>query len=143
MIFKALLTLGILVYAVLVPVLEISSTHVFNPNWPAHALLHEVWQLITNSMLGLYCLWLIWMKEKVVLPSLIGMLVTGGFLVAYLLKGLYGGSMVHTDGSEISLLGMNAGMNAGVMVFGLVFMGYAAALLIAYKKQTVQLQRAS
>ncbi len=138
MIFKALLTLGILTYGLLVPVLEISSTHVFNPNWPAHALLHEVWQLITNSMLGLYCLWLIWMKEKVVLPSLLGMLVTGGFLVAYLLKGLYGGSMVHTDGSEISLLGINA----GVMVFGLVFIGYAETLLIAYKKQTVPLQRA-
>jgi len=139
MIIKALLTLGILIYGLLVPILEISSTHVFNPNWPAHALLHEVWQLITNTLLGLYCLWLIWVKRKVVLPSLIGMLITGGFLVAYLLKGLYGGSMVHTDGSEISLLGMNA----GVMVFGLVFMGYAAALLIAYKKQTVQLQRAS
>jgi len=139
MILKALLTLGILIYGLLVPILEISSTHVFNPNWPAHALLHEVWQLITNTLLGLYCLWLIWVKGKVVLPSLIGMLITGGFLVAYLLKGLYGGSMVHTDGSEISMLGMNA----GVMVFALVFMGYAAALLIAYKKQTVQLQRAS
>ena len=117
MIFKALLTLGILAYGLLVPILEISSSHVFNPNWPAHALLHEVWQLTTNSMLALYCLWLVWVKQKVVLPSFIGMLVTGGFLLAYVLQDLYGGSMVHTDGSEKIMLGLNA----GVMVFGLVF----------------------
>jgi hypothetical protein len=130
MVLKVLITLGILVYGLLVPILEINSTHVFNPNWPAHALLHEVWQLITNSTLALYCLWLTWMKNDLFLPSLIGMLVTGGFLLAFLVKDIYGGSMVHPDGSEITLMGLNA----GVIVFALVFILLACAALTAYKK---------
>lgn len=130
MVLKVLITLGILVYGLLVPILEINSSHVFNPNWPAHALLHEVWQLITNSMLALYCLWLTWVKNDLFLPSLIGMLVTGGFLLAFLVKDIYGGSMVHPDGSEITLMGLNA----GVMVFALVFVLFACAAWTAYKK---------
>ena len=130
MILKVLITLGILVFGVLVPILEINSTHVFNPNWPAHALLHEVWQLITNSMLALYCLWLTWVKSDLLLPSLLGMLVTGGFLLAFLVRDIYGGSMVHSDGSEITLMGLNA----GVIVFAMVFVVFAWAAFTAYKK---------
>jgi len=130
MVLKVLITLGILVYGLLVPILEINSSHVFNPNWPAHALLHEVWQLITNSMLALYCLWLTWVKNDLFLPCLIGMLVTGGLLLAFLVKDIYGGSMVHPDGSEITLMGLNA----GVMVFALFFVLFACAAWTAYKK---------
>ena len=130
MILKVLITLGILVFGLLVPILEINSTHVFNPNWPAHALLHEVWQLITNSMLALYCLWLTWVKSDLLLPSLLGMLVTGGFLLAFLVRDIYGGSMVHFDGSEITLMGLNA----GVIVFAMVFVVFAWAAFTAYKK---------
>jgi hypothetical protein len=136
MILKALITLAILVYGLLVPILEINTSHVFNPSWPAHALLHEVWQLITNSMLALYCLWLTWVKKDLILPSLIGMLVTGGFLLAFLIKGSFGGSMVHPDGSEATLMGMNA----GVLVFALVFAVFAWAALSVYKKYPASLK---
>ena len=50
-------------------------------------------------------------------------LITLGILV-------YGGSMVHPDGSEITLMGLNA----GVIVFALVFILLACAALTAYKK---------
>jgi hypothetical protein len=132
MILKALITLGILVYGLLVPILEVNPSHVFNPDWPAHALLHEVWQLITNSMLGLYCLWLTWVKKDLILSSVIGMLVTGGFLLAFLLKETFEGSMVHPDGSETTLMGMNA----GGLVFTLVFVVFAWAALTAYRNQS-------
>jgi hypothetical protein len=131
MILKALITLGILVYGLLVPILEVNPSHVFNPDWPAHALLHEVWQLITNSMLGLYCLWRTWVKKDLMLSSVIGMFVTGGFLLAFLLKESFGGSMVHPDGSEATLMGINA----GVIVFTLVFAIFTGAALTAYKNQ--------
>lgn len=138
MILKTLMTLGILVYGLLVPILEVNSSHVFNPNWPAHALLHEVWQLITNSVLGLYCLWLTWVKKELILPSVIGMFVTGGFLLAFLIKGFYGGSMVHPDGSETTLMGLNA----GVIVFSLVFVVFAWAALTTYRYQPASIKGA-
>ena len=138
MILKALMTLGILVYGLLVPILEVNSSHVFNPDWPAHALLHEVWQLITNSVLGLYCLWLTWVKKELILPSVIGMFVTGGFLLAFLIKGFYGGSMVHPDGIETTLMGLNA----GVIVFSLVFVLFAWAALTTYRHQPASIKDA-
>lgn len=119
MLDRTLLTIGILLYAVGVPWLEISDTHVFNPGWAAHARLHNVWQLVTNSGLGLLCLWWVWGPErKVVLPGLIALLVTGGFMFAYLTRSIYGGSMLHSDGTEVTLLGANV----GVIGFGFVIL---------------------
>ncbi len=42
--------------------MEINSTHVFNPDWTPHVQRHEVWQLITNSTVAMFCLWLVWKK---------------------------------------------------------------------------------
>lgn len=115
---KLLITFGILIYSVGVPILEINSTHVFNPDWTPHVRIHEVWQLLTNSGIGLYCLWLVWQKQKIILPSILGLLITGGFLLAFVLKDLYGGSMKYLDGSEKVLFGINI----GILGFGIVFL---------------------
>lgn len=119
MLDKLLLTLSIGLYAVVVPYLEINDTHVFNPAWLAHAKLHEVWQLITNSSLGAIALWLTWFAQNGrAQASLIALLVTGGFLAAFAMQDLYGGSMIHPDGSEKTAFGINV----GVLGFGGVFL---------------------
>ena len=115
---KLMISIGVLMYAVVVPILEINASHVFNPQWPEHARLHEVWQLVTNSALGAWCLNLAWARGDVRLPSLIALFVTGGFFAAYLLGPSYGGSMLHTDGTERTLLGINV----GVIGFGAVML---------------------
>lgn len=92
MLDKILLTISIALYAIAVPYLEINDTHVFNPDWVAHARLHEVWQLITTSSLGAIALWLTWMSaDGRGKASVIALLITGGFLAAYALQGAYGG----------------------------------------------------
>jgi len=119
---KIIIVFSVFLYAVVVPYLEINATHVFNPDWTPHARIHEVWQLITNSSIGALALWLVWSQGKVILSSILSLLVTGGFLVAYSLQNTYGGSMKYLDGSEKTLFGLNI----GVVGFGLV-----AILLIA------------
>lgn len=59
MIDRLLTTSGLLVPLILLPVLEVTDTHVFNPTWPPHARLHEVWQLTTNVGIALVALWLV------------------------------------------------------------------------------------
>ncbi|MDM8349505.1 hypothetical protein P8H27_11425 [Pseudomonas sp. sp1636] len=54
------------------------------------------------------------------------MLVTGGFLFAYLVREGYGGSMVLSDGSEKMLFGLNL----GAFAFSLVFLFSLLALFI-------------
>ncbi|HMY82865.1 MAG TPA: hypothetical protein PK212_08715 [Agitococcus sp.] len=116
---KILITIGILLYALVVPILEINSTHVFNPAWVAHARLHEVWQLATNTTIGLFCLWLVWLKNEVRFPSLFTFFIFGGFLFSYVIRATYGGSMVHPNGSEATIVGINmAVFGAGL---GIIF----------------------
>ena len=129
---KFLLTFGFVLYGIVVPWLEINDTHVFNPEWVAHARLHEVWQLLTNSLLGVFAMWRLWgSNNDRYLPSVIALLITGGFLVAYMIQGSYGGSMVHPDGSEKTLFGINV----GVIGFGFVFCTSIYTMSKAHKQQ--------
>jgi hypothetical protein len=125
MLAKLIITIGALLYGLGVPLLEIRQTHVFNPQWEAHARLYEVWQMATNSALVLLTLWLTWRRQLTHLASLLSMLVTSGFLFAYFARHFYGGSMVLSDGSEKLVLGINLGLFALGIVFvllGLVFL---------------------
>lgn len=117
---KLSVTACVLTFGLIVPILEINDTHLFNPLWPAHARLHEAWQLMTNGALAATCLWLVWLQQRVRLASVIGLIVTGGFLAAYATRVAYGGSMLHTDGTELRALGANAAV---------LVMGAASALL--------------
>lgn len=118
MIKKIAITFSVILYAIVVPFLDISETHIWNPDWTPHVRIHEVWQLITNSSIGIACLWLVWYKKEVLLSTLLSLIVTGGFLLAFLLKDGYGGSMKYLDGSEKTVLGINI----GVLGFGIAFL---------------------
>ena len=123
------ITFSVILYAFIVPYLEINATHVFNPDWTPHVRIHEVWQLITNSSIGLLCLWLVWVKKETKISAILSLLITGGFLLAFILQEQYGDSMKYLDGSEKTLFGINI----GVIGFGLAFL-----LLLATIKETIK-----
>jgi hypothetical protein len=85
-----------------------SARAVFNPAWAPHARLHEVWQLGTNTALGVFSLWLVWFRHELRLP----IFVTGDFLLSYGLRASYGGSIVLSDSTEKMILGVNLGLFA-------------------------------
>ncbi|MDD0841624.1 hypothetical protein [Pseudomonas sp. Gutcm_11s] len=130
MLARLLVTVGIVFYAVVVPILEINASHVFNPGWEAHARLHEVWQLATNCALGAFSLWLVWARNEIRLSSLLTLFVTGGFLLAYALRHSYGGSMVLSDGSEKMIFGINLGLFAYSLAIALA----AVAVLLSRRR---------
>ncbi|MBC3767181.1 hypothetical protein [Neptunicella marina] len=113
---KIMITFGVLVYAVLIPFLEINASHVFNDTWLPHARLHEVWQLTTNSAIGLFALWLTWRKGEIRVASILNIAVMGGVLVAHALSDSYGGSIM-SGNIEKNVLGIElAAFAAGVVV---------------------------
>lgn len=126
---KIVASLCTFIYCVGVPILEINSTHVFSPEWSPHARIHEVWQLLTNSSLGLIALYTTWHLKKPHIAALVGMIITGSFLVAYVVRGEYGGSMSYLDGTEKLVLGMNLGLFG----FGLTFLVLLIISLTAKK----------
>lgn len=105
---KLAITSCVAVYGLLVPVLELNDTHVYNPLWPSHARLHEVWQLLTNSAIAGIVLWMAWSRGNIRTAARLGLIPPLAFLASYALAGLYGGSMKHSDGTELTLLGVNA-----------------------------------
>jgi len=104
---KVIIIIASLNYILGVPYLEISATHLYNPAWTQHALLHEVWQLGTNASLALFALWLGISRGKWHLAASINLLITLPFVMAYVLRGYYGGSTRYADGSELLINGVN------------------------------------
>jgi len=132
MIKKIAITFSVVLYAIVVPFLDINETHVWNPDWTPHARIHEVWQLITNSSIGVLCLWLVWYKKEALLSAILSLIVTGGFLLAFFLKDGYGGSMKYLDGSEKTILGINI----GILGFGIAFLFLILSHVLTKNKKT-------
>ena len=108
MVGKILMTLATLAYGVFPLFMDISHSHVLNPDWTGHARLHNVWLLGITSGLGAWSLWLLWGVKHNPLASirqagLNGLIVFGAFLLAVSTSSLYGGSIVvPIDGQETS-----------------------------------------
>jgi len=131
MISRIFITLCVLIFAVVIPVLEINASHVFNPSWPAHARFHEVWQLTTNFGIGVLCLWLVWLKNQVQLASVLVILVMGGILFAHAIQGFYSGSVLSGNMSKTIL-----GMELSAFIAGVaVVMAIGAAILESRSKK--------
>lgn len=121
---KLILTLSVAMFGLVVPVAEIGDTHAFNSYWPGHARLFEVWQLLTKSSVAGIIVWLAWHKPEVRAAALLGLTVVVGFLGVFLLSRFGGGSMHHTDGTQLAILGLNVAMVAMTLASGaLVFLG--------------------
>lgn len=113
---RVLGTLAVAIYALVVPLLEVNATHLFNPEWSAHARTHEAWQLTTNAALGLLALWLLWKRGEPKLAGAISIVVMGSFLVAFMLQDAYGGSMVLSAvHPEKKILGVNLGVVGAIL----------------------------
>lgn len=104
---RTIVILNALIFIIVVPYLEISTTHIFNTEWPSHARLHNVWQLLTNGALSIGAVILVFRKKLSILPQLLSLAISGSFVIAYFLKSQYGGSMQHSDGSELLVAGVN------------------------------------
>lgn len=125
MLLKISVALNALVFLLVIPLLEVGPTHLFNPDWPAHARLHEFWQLVTNGLISLLALWLVTWGRQRVTGALVALAINVGFLVALAAAPLYGGSMVHSDGSELLV----AGANPAIIVVGLLAAAIVSSLL--------------
>jgi hypothetical protein len=121
---RLLIAAGVIVYAVVIPFLEINASHVFNSEWPAHARFHEVWQLITNSTIGILAMWLAFRKNAVRIASILNIIVMGSALMAHAIEGAYSGSIV-SGNIEKTILGMELAAFSACVVLTLAVTAFA------------------
>jgi len=101
---RFLVTLSALVLAIVPPFADLNATHVTNELWPAHARLHTVWLVFTNSVVALLAVGLMWREQprpdrgRILLGTTLVGAVLLGFFVAAATQGLYGGALADPNG---------------------------------------------
>ena len=108
---SVLLIVSALVFGLIPPIVDISETHVFKPDWPPHARFHMVWLLGVTSTLAVMVVGLVVARgdgreQRLRIASLLGVAAFGGFVIATLTQSAYGGALIDPTGGESLILGM-------------------------------------
>ncbi|MEL7446948.1 MAG: DUF6640 family protein [Pseudomonadota bacterium] len=102
---------AITVFYGLVPAIaDLNETHLFNPLWSEHAQLHGAWFLAFAAGIALIALFLVWVRDDVLLPITFGLMFVAGFWVATIFGPLYGGALVDENGYVQTILGIESNM---------------------------------
>ena len=86
--------------------IDVGITHLQNPDWDAHARVHEVWRLSTNTFIAFSGLYLIWIMQKELLAALLSLCLLIGFWVSVLLMPFYDGLAVGQGVDELEPFGV-------------------------------------
>ena len=107
---KVLLTLVALGCGLVPIFVDVSDTHLFNENWSSHARTHLAWLLSTNFFVCLIVLYLLWIKNAILVPVALVSAILGGYFVSVITGGLYGGTISEPGGVAEQFLGIEAGI---------------------------------
>ena len=86
--------------------IDVGITHLLNPDWDAHARVHEVWRLSTNTFIAFLGLYLIWIMQKELLAALLSLCLLLGFWVSVLLMPFYDGLAIGQGVNELEPFGI-------------------------------------
>lgn len=125
---RVLITIVTLMYGIIPPLVDLTETHVFHPDWTPHARFHMVWLLATNSGLAILALYLMWMSRlevqfRIKASGVIGLIVLGGFFVSALTSHVYGGSLVDPVGGVPPIMGIDANLVIFSPMLAMVMIG--------------------
>lgn len=86
--------------------IDVGITHLQNPDWDAHARVHEVWRLSTNTFIAFLGLHLIWIIQKELLAAILSLCLLLGFWVSVLLMPFYDGLAIGQGVNELEPFGI-------------------------------------
>lgn len=114
MLARVLVTFATLVTLIGSNLADWNNTHLFSELWSPHAKLHGAWMIFTQSLLSLYCLYLLWWPRRGQSPAVraaavIQACIWVAFLPAMLVPGTAladpGKSIARIAGIEVNLWG--------------------------------------
>ncbi|MEJ8562339.1 hypothetical protein QTO30_14635 [Yoonia sp. GPGPB17] len=126
---KIVVSLLTVFYGLVPAIADLNETHLLNPLWSEHARFHGAWFLAFAAGIALTALFLIWVRDQVVLPIVFGLLFAGGFWVATLFQSAYGGGLVDPNGFEQQIMGFESNL----FLFSVVSVLFLAALGFSVK----------
>jgi len=103
---RILTTIALFGGALLPLFVDVSSSHLFNDLWDAHARAHLVWMLATYALLFFLGMYYLWVKGDELLPALISLCILVGYQISGITMPLYGGVFLGEGGVEPMPLGV-------------------------------------
>jgi hypothetical protein len=113
---KISITIPTIWYGTMPVIADLSDSHLLNPTWMPHAKFHLAWLLSTNSLLALFSLFLIWVKDKSIYAGLIGIFVMAGFWIAAFSRNFYGGLFADPNLDVSNIMGLHPNVFAFIFV---------------------------
>lgn len=128
LVLKLAVSLLTVFYGLVPAIADFNETHLLNPLWSEHARFHAAWFLAFSAGIALTGLFMIWVRDQVVLPIIFGLMFVGGFWVATVFQSAYGGGLVDPNGFEQRILGIEANLFlfSVVSVLFLVSLGFSS-----------------
>lgn len=123
---------AITIFYGLVPALaDLNETHLFNPLWSEHARFHGAWFLAFGAGVAGTALFLIWRRNEVFVPIVLGLTFAGGFWIATLFRAAYGGALVDANGHTHTIAGIESNTFLFSVVSLLLLVALGAALRLS------------
>ena len=131
MISKYLTTICLLLGTIIPLIVDTGNTHLLNPDWDAHSRVHEVWRLSTNIFLAGLGLYLLWIRNYLLLPALLSLCIVLGFFTAIFTMSLYGGITIGEGIDEPNPFGIPA----NIFVFLVIAIIQIVSLIFLFKNR--------
>ena len=132
---KWLITIGTAIYTLIPLAVDLlTPTHIFNPDWVAHARFHTMWAMLSAFTMGLLALWFLWRKSEdrhvgVNIAGAIGSGVLGTFMIATMTMPLYGGALADANG----VTPLAGGIDANLAIFLVALVMVLSGWFLAFK----------
>ncbi len=131
---KYITSLCLLVGGIVPIVVDVGSSHLFNPDWDAHARVHEVWRLSTNFLIFSLGIYLLWVKKNEVLSAFLSLCIHLGFVFSAATMSLYGGAAIGEGVPEPSVIGIPL----NVFIFSAMFVIQSTVLIFILKQSVAK-----
>ena len=131
MISKYLTSICLLLGTIIPLIVDTGNTHLLNPDWDAHSRVHEVWRLSTNIFLAGLGLYLLWIRNYLLIPALLSLCIVLGFFTAIFTMPLYGGVAIGEGIDEPNPFGIPA----NIFVFLIIAIIQSVSLIFLFKNR--------
>ena len=131
MISKYLTSICLLLGTIIPLIVDTGNTHLLNPDWDAHSRVHEVWRLSTNIFLAGLGLYLLWIRNYLLIPALLSLCIVLGFFTAIFTMSLYGGVTIGEGIDEPNPFGIPA----NIFVFLIIAIIQSVSLIFLFKNR--------
>ncbi len=101
---RILMTITAIGLAIGPAVADFNKTHATNPLWPPHARFHVVWQVITNSFLSFFMIFILWTPMvaqydlQLILVAIIQLAILVPIYITIASMGIFGGALKDVNG---------------------------------------------